>query len=120
VLGRKTWAPQLFDRRHRHQQVLGGFHRSLAPRAGQCHLELPLAQAAQRIRRQIGRDSTTRLKFAACLREPGLRPKLGEAHERAFKVFHRIGGSADFAEPTAIIKKRSRVLEGTDPLASVG
>ena len=31
-----------------------------------------------------------------------------------------LGGPADFAEPTAITKKRSRVLEGTDPLASVG
>ena len=43
---RKPLTPQVFDRRHRQQQVLGGFLRSLAAREGERHLELPLAQAA--------------------------------------------------------------------------
>ena len=110
----------MFDRRHRQQQVLGGFLRSLAAREGERHLELPLAQAAQRIRRQVGRGSTARLELAAGLREPGLRSELGEAGERALEMFHGLGGSADFPEPTAVGKERSGVLEGADHVASVG
>ena len=99
---RRPLTPQVFDRRHRQQQVLGGFLRSLAAREGERHLELPLAQAAQRIRRQVGRGSTARFELAAGLDEPGLRSKLGEAGERALEMFDGLGGSANFPEPTAV------------------
>src|SRR5580765_6877790 len=58
---RRPLTPQVFDRRHGQQQVLGGFLRSLAAREGEGHLELPLAQAAQWIRGQVGRGDTARL-----------------------------------------------------------
>src|SRR5262245_9326414 len=69
---------------------------------------------------RVGRDSTARLELAAGLSEPGLRPELGEPGERALEVFHGLGGSRDFAEPTAVGKKRSGVLEGADHVASIG
>src|SRR5262245_4743394 len=110
----------MFDCRYRQQKALGGFLRGLAAREGECHLELPFAQAAQRIRRQVGRGSTACLELAAGLREPGVCPELREAAKRALEVFHSLGGSADFAEPTAVDKKRSGVLEGADYHGSVG
>jgi hypothetical protein len=75
---------------------LAAANRMRKSREGDRHLELPPAQAAQRIRRQVGWGSTARLELAAGLREPGLRPELGEAGERALEVFRGLGGPADF------------------------
>src|SRR5262245_40449326 len=68
---------------------------------------------------QVGRNGTACLELAAGLSEPGLRPELAEAGERALEVLHRLAGSADCAEPTAVGKKRSSVLERADHVASV-